>query len=77
MKIHLKITALQKEFGRVFHLLKEQKTKETKTMSKYNRVQLNHYSNQNNPNNHCYQDRFDNYANQCNPNNDKYHNSRK
>lgn len=30
--------------------------------------QLNHYANQNNPNNSAYQSRMDNHANQCNPN---------
>ena len=46
-------------------------------MSKYTKEQLDHYANQNNPNNHNYQDRFDNHGNQCNPNNDEYYNSRK
>jgi len=46
-------------------------------MSKYTKEQLDHYANQNNPNNHNYQDRFDNHSNQCNPNNDEYYNSRK
>ncbi len=34
--------------------------------------QLDHYANQNNPNNHEYWDNLDNHANQLNPNNDLY-----
>ena len=34
--------------------------------------QLDHYANQNNPNNHEYWDDLDNHANQLNPNNDLY-----
>jgi type II secretory pathway component HofQ len=38
--------------------------------------QLDHYSDQNNPNNEQYQADLDNHANQLNPNNDEYWNSR-
>ena len=38
--------------------------------------QLNHYANQNNPNNSAYKANRDNHANQCNPNNAAYKNSR-
>ena len=39
--------------------------------------QLDHYANQNNPNNDAYWADRDNHANQCNPNNDEYWHSRK
>ncbi|MDR0455881.1 MAG: hypothetical protein LBH20_04255 [Treponema sp.] len=38
--------------------------------------QLDHYSDQNNPNNEQYQADLDNHANQLNPNNDEYWHSR-
>ena len=38
--------------------------------------QLNHYANQNNPNNSAYQANYDNHSNQLNPNNDAYYQSR-
>ena len=38
--------------------------------------QLDHYANQNNPNNSAYQANNDNHANQCNPNNDEHWHSR-
>jgi len=38
--------------------------------------QLDHYSDQNNPNNEQYQANLDNRANQLNPNNDEYWHSR-
>lgn len=34
--------------------------------------QLDHYANQNNPNNDAFQDDLDNHADQLNPNNDEY-----
>ena len=42
----------------------------------HSQSQLDHYANQNNPNNSAYQANNDNHANQCNPNNDEYWNSR-
>ena len=36
----------------------------------HSQSQLDHYANQNNPNNSAYQANNDNHANQCNPNND-------
>ena len=42
----------------------------------HTQAQLNHYSNQNNPNNSAYQANRDNHANQCNPNNSAYEQSR-
>jgi len=38
--------------------------------------QLDHYADQNNPNNDTYQADLDNHANQMNPNNDEYWHSR-
>jgi hypothetical protein len=38
--------------------------------------QLDHYANQNNPNNEEYQANLDNHSNQLNPNNDEYWHSR-
>ena len=35
----------------------------------HSKDQLDHYANQNNPNNAAYQANQDNHANQCNPNN--------
>ena len=51
--------------------------KEVKIMSKissnsHDKGQLDHHSNQNNPNNSAYQDNLDNRANQLNPNNKEY-----
>ena len=34
--------------------------------------QINHYSNQNNPNNSAYRANQNNHSNQCNPNNKNY-----
>jgi hypothetical protein len=42
----------------------------------YTKEQLDHYANQNNPNNNAYWANQDNHANQCNPNNDEYWHSR-
>ena len=42
----------------------------------HTQAQLDHYANQNNPNNDAYWDNIDNHANQCNPNNDEYWHSR-
>ena len=39
--------------------------------------QLDHYANQNNPNNDAYQADLDNHADQLNPNNDEYQGSEK
>jgi hypothetical protein len=39
--------------------------------------QLNHYSDQNNPNNEKHQAELDNRSNQLNPNNDEYWHSRR
>jgi hypothetical protein len=39
--------------------------------------QLDHYANQNNPNNEAYQADLDNHADQLNPNNDKHQGSEK
>jgi hypothetical protein len=39
--------------------------------------QLDHYANQNNPNNQAYQSDLDNHADQLNPNNDKYNEPKK
>ncbi len=38
----------------------------------HTKEQLDHYANQNNPNNKAYQDNLDNHANQFNPNNKEY-----
>ena len=38
--------------------------------------QLNHYANQNNPNNSAYRANRNNHSNQCNPNNPAYRSSR-
>lgn len=38
--------------------------------------QIDHYSDQNNPNNEQYKTDLDNHANQLNPNNDEYWRSR-
>jgi hypothetical protein len=38
--------------------------------------QLDHYSDQHNPNNENYQAELDNHSNQLNPNNDEYWHSR-
>ena len=38
----------------------------------YNSQQLNHYANQNNPNNGAYKANQNNHANQLNPNNGEY-----
>ena len=38
--------------------------------------QLNHYANQNNPNNSAYRANSNNHSNQCNPNNSAYSSSR-
>ena len=38
----------------------------------HTREQMNHYSNQNNPNNDAYRSNNDNHANQLNPNNSEY-----
>ena len=42
----------------------------------HSQSQLDHYANQNNPNNSADQANNDNHANQCNPNNDEYWHSR-
>jgi hypothetical protein len=42
----------------------------------HSQEQLDHYSNQNNPNNEKHQVDLDNRSDQLNPNNDKYWNSR-
>ncbi len=42
----------------------------------HTQAQLDHYANQNNPNNDAYWANQDNHANQCNPNNDEYWHSR-
>lgn len=42
----------------------------------HSQQQLDHYANQNNPNNPAHQANQDNHANQCNPNNDTYWESR-
>lgn len=42
----------------------------------HSQAQLNHYANQNNPNNSAHQSSRDNHANQCNPNNKEYEHSR-
>jgi hypothetical protein len=42
----------------------------------YTQKQLDHYSDQNNPNNEKYQAELDNHANQLNPNNNEYWHSR-
>lgn len=39
--------------------------------------ELDHYANQNNPNNAAYQAENDNHAEQLNPNNDKYQSEEK
>lgn len=38
----------------------------------HTRQQLNHYSNQKNPNNHQHKAKNNNHSNQCNPNNKIY-----
>ena len=38
----------------------------------HNREQMNHYSNQNNPNNSAYRANNNNHSNQLNPNNSEY-----
>ena len=38
----------------------------------YTQQQINHYSNQHNPNNSAYKANNDNHSNQCNPNNSNY-----
>jgi len=43
----------------------------------HSQEQLDHYSDQNNPNNEQYQANLNNHANQLNPNNDEYWHSRK
>ena len=40
----------------------------------HNKSQLNHYANQNNPNNCAYRSNQNNHANQSNPNNREYSN---
>lgn len=42
----------------------------------HSKEQLNHYTNQHNPNNSAYQANRDNRSNQCNPNNKEYNHSR-
>ena len=42
----------------------------------HTKEQLDHYANQNNPNNNAYWANQDNHANQCNPNSDEYCHSR-
>jgi hypothetical protein len=42
----------------------------------HSQEQLDHYADQNNPNNEQYQADLDNHANQLNPNNDEYWHSR-
>jgi len=42
----------------------------------HSQEQLDHHSDQNNPNNEQYQLNLDNHANQLNPNNDEYWHSR-
>ena len=43
-----------------------------KSSQSYTRVQLNHKSNQNNPNNYQYRASLNNRSNQLNPNNNNY-----
>ena len=38
----------------------------------YTQQQINHYSNQHNPNNSAHQANNNNHSNQCNPNNPNY-----
>jgi hypothetical protein len=44
--------------------------------STHSQEQLDHYSDQHNPNNERHQAELDNHANQLNPNNDEYYHSR-
>lgn len=39
--------------------------------------QVNHYANQNNPNNSAYRANMNNHSNQCNPNNSSYKSTKK
>ena len=41
-------------------------------INSHSKSQINHYSNQNNPNNNAYKARNDNHSNQLNPNNSRY-----
>lgn len=43
----------------------------TCTGNAYTQEQMNHHSNQRNPNNSAYKASMDNHSNQCNPNNSK------
>ena len=43
----------------------------------HSQSQLDHYANQNNPNNEAYQANLDNHADQMNPNNERYHDNEK
>lgn len=42
----------------------------------HTKSQIDHYSNQHNPNNSAYKSGRDNHSNQCNPNNREYGHSR-
>lgn len=42
----------------------------------HSQSQMNHHSNQSNPNNSAHQSASNNHSNQCNPNNSAYHSSR-
>lgn len=42
----------------------------------HSKAQINHYANQNNPNNSACRSNQNNHANQCNPNHREYNHSR-
>lgn len=42
----------------------------------HSQSQINHFANQNNPNNQAYKANANNHSNQMNPNNSAYHSSR-
>ena len=42
----------------------------------HSQAQMNHHSNQSNPNNYAHHSASNNHSNQCNPNNSAYHSSR-
>lgn len=43
----------------------------------HTKEQLDHFANQNNPNNQTHQSNWDNHANQLNPNNDRHQETNK
>ena len=47
------------------------------SVNTHSQEELNHYSDQYNPNNEQYQANLDNHANQLNPNNNEYWHSRR